>query len=166
MTSNHLQHSPNVTANTAHGLGRNKGPFCTTKTAEENVRRPYWGWILQSPHQCMNNHKAEPIIHPVSKGRSHTILKSMEEKQCGWNQENSCAWKPWADNWKCVKVNSYREDAKLLCLGVLQLVERKKCLCEGMNSKIVGRVCVWVRIDSPATPLPKIITASTTSSLS
>ena len=30
----------------------------------------------------------------------------------------------------------------------------------------VGGVCVWVRTDSPATPLPKIITASTTSSLS
>ena len=28
----------------------------------------------------MNNHNAEPTIQPVSKGRSHTILKSMEEK--------------------------------------------------------------------------------------
>ena len=28
----------------------------------------------------MNNHNAEPTIQPVSKGRSHTILKSVEEK--------------------------------------------------------------------------------------
>ena len=65
-----------------------------------------------------------------------------------------------------MKVNNYREDAKLQCVGVLQLMEGKKCLREGMNSKIVGRVCMWVRTDNPATPLPKIITTSTTNSLS
>ena len=32
---------------------------------------------------------------------------------------------------------------------------REEDLHERMNNKIVGRVCVWVRTDSPATPLPK-----------
>ena len=55
----------------------------------------------------------------------------------------------------CVRMHNNGEDVKLKFLGLEQLVKRKKCLHEGMNSKILGRVCVWVRTDSPATPLPR-----------
>ena len=50
------------------------------------------------------------------------------------------------------------------------VVGRVECLRERITvvffaivKSIVGGVCVWVRTDSPATPLPKTITTSTTS---
>jgi len=86
---------------------------------------------------------------------------------------------------KCVKVNNYREDAKLQCVGVQQTRGAKKMSAWGMNSKIVRSQnwrereifschsevnsgwSVHVGEDWQSyTPLPKIITASTTSILS
>ena len=46
------------------------------------------GMNLQSHDRCMNNHNAEPMNHPMSKGYGHTIHKSAEEKYVDKNQEN------------------------------------------------------------------------------
>ena len=93
---------------------------------------------------------------PVSKGYGHTIHKSIEENYCmGKSSKILCVKTKNGRESLCVKMNNNREDAKLQCVGVLQLVEGEEDLPERMNIKIVGRVCVWVRTDSPAAPLPK-----------
>ena len=110
------------------------------------------------PHRYVNNHNVEPTNQPVSKGQSHTILKSTEEKKRGWNQENPCVWKPWANKWEVregEQLPGGREFAVRGCSATRG--EEGECLREGKNSKIMGRVCMWVRTDSPTTPLPKTI---------
>ena len=68
----------------------------------------------------MNNHNAEPTNQLVSKGQSHTILKSIEEKKnsVGETRKIPVHENHEQINGKCVKVNSYQEDAKLQFLGV------------------------------------------------
>ena len=84
----------------------------------------------------------------------------------GKNQEKFLCVKAMSRQLEVREGEKLQEDTKFPCVGVQQIMERNKCLREGMNSQIVGRVCMRVRTDSPATPLPKEITASTTSSLS
>ena len=64
-----------------------------------------------------------------------------------WSQENVC-------------VGDEQQNREVPKIG-----ESVKVFPAIVNST-VGGVCMWVRTDSPATPLPKIITASTTSSIS
>ena len=77
-----------------------------------------------------------------------------------------------------MKVNKHKEDVKLQCVGVQQTRGAKKNVCvrdEQQNCEVpkigeraresfsptivksnaVGGVCMWVRTDSPATPLPR-----------
>ena len=76
------------------------------------------GTNLQYHDRCMNNHNAESTHQPVSKGYGHTIHKSAEENHGGKARKIPVRENHEQTNGKCVKVNSYQEDAKLQCLGV------------------------------------------------
>ena len=59
------------------------------------------------------------------------------------------------------RTNNNGEDVNLEGMGIQHKRGEKNVCVSEVNR---GGVCVWVRTDSPATPLPKTITASTTSS--
>ena len=75
---------------------------------------------------------------PVRNEQTMEVLR--EEKQlcfCPWMNKQQEG----RENWKCVSLQHSRGE--------------KKIYVRGWNNKIMGRVCVWVRTDSPATPLPR-----------
>ena len=85
------------------------------------------GTNLQSHDRCVNNHNAEPMNQPVSEGYSLTIHKSAEENYCvGKSSKILCVKTKNRKESLCVRMNNNGEDAKLQCVGVLQLVEPRK----------------------------------------
>ena len=122
---------------------------------------------------------------PVSEGYSLTIHKSAEENYCvGKSSKILCVKTKNGKESLCVRMHSNGGDVNCKCVSIFSQswgewknvcvsdeqqngenppkleVRERFCHC-GVNH---GGVCMWVRTDSPATPLPKTITASTTSS--
>ena len=101
---------------------------------------------------------------------NQTIHRSTEEKYVDKNQENHVRGKQSNPVGNEQTMEVLREEKQLrFCLWMKKQQEgrelevrepsaqswREEDLHERMNSKIMGRVCVWVRTDSPATPLPR-----------
>ena len=91
---------PNVTATTAHDMGKqqsqNVSAYTTNRHGENNspfytievTRKTYTellGKKLQSPILCVSKNSTKLTSHPVRKGYSHIIRKSMREKCVGKN---------------------------------------------------------------------------------
>ena len=77
------------------------------------------GTNLQSHDRCVNNHNAEPMNQPVSKGYGLTIHKSAEENYCvGKSSKILCVKMKNGKESLCMRIHSNGEDAKLKCLGV------------------------------------------------
>ena len=121
----------------------------------------------------MNNHNAEPTNQPLSKDgatpfsnsqrkncvgetRKIPVCENNEQTMEVLREEKQLRFCPWMnkqqegrENWKCVS---------------LQHSRRGKGRIYSVSEVNRGGVCMWVRTDSPATPPPKQLTASTTSS--
>ena len=90
------------------------------------------GMNLQSHDWCMNNHNAEPMNQPVSKGYGLTIHKSAEENYCmGKSSKILCVKTKNGKESLCVRMHSNGGDANCNRLSIFAIVDSTmvECAC-------------------------------------
>ena len=117
---------------------------------------------LQYPDRCIYN--VEPTNQPMSKGRSHTILQFANENYCVVKSSKILCVK--MKNGKeslYVRMNNNGGDVNCKCVSIFaqswgewKIPAWMMAIIFPSHSEVNhGGVCMWVRTDSPTTPLPK-----------